>query len=74
MSHEDFIVRDKIGDGGTLVLVTPKGWDKRYVKVFLDNPDWEIYDFDYWASKNLITEKTETISTDDWLDKHSTKK
>lgn len=74
MSHENFIVRDKIGDGGTLVLVTPKGWDRRYVKVFLNNPDWEVYDFDYWASKNIIDEKTEMISTDVWFDRFPGKK
>lgn len=71
MSQREYIIRDKIGDGGTLVLVTAEDWVYTDVKQFLDNPDWEVFEFTNY--KHLkITDKTEVMSTEEWLEKYST--
>lgn len=71
MSQREYIIRDKIGDGGTLVLVTPEDWLSKEVKLFLDNPDWEVFEFTHYEHLN-ITDKTEVMSTEEWLEKYST--
>ncbi|MBT4398934.1 MAG: hypothetical protein HOB70_00010 [Chloroflexi bacterium] len=73
MSQREYIIRDKIGDGGTLVLVTAEDWVYTDVKQFLDNPDWEVFEFTHYEHLN-ITDKTEVMSTEEWFDRYSTKK
>ena len=72
MSQREYIIRDKIGDGGTLVLVTAEDWVYTDVKQFLDNPDWEVFEFTHYEHLN-ITDKTEVMSTEEWFDRYSTK-
>jgi len=51
--------------------VTPEDWLSKEVKLFLDNPDWEVFEFTNY--KHLkITDKTEVMSTEEWLEKYST--
>ena len=73
MSQREYIIRDKIGDGGTLVLVTAEDWVYTDVQQFLDNPDWEVFEFTHYEHLN-ITDKTEVMSTEEWFDRYSTKK